>query len=153
MGEALRRRPVLLALLALNACAPPGHVWSDASVPPVPAGAARLVLYRSFEPYQSLAYVPVFLNGADVGAVGPGKIVIRDVAPGTYTIAPRSDGLWPDQAKTVTLVAGNTAYAKIESFNSLNSTADHPELQATFVVVLIAPAVATREIAGLWLES
>ena len=145
-------RLLLPLLLALVGCAPAGTPYSGASIPPVPAGSARVVLYRDFEVYQSLSFVPVFLNRADVGAVGPGKILIRDVPPGTYAIEAKSQGLWPNQVKTVTLAAGDTAYAKIESFRGLNPSANRDELQTTFVVELIAPEVATRELQQLRLE-
>ena len=114
---------------------------------------ARVYLYRAFEPYQSLAYVPVFLNRADIGAVGPGKVLFRDVTPGTYTIAAKSAGLWPDQTKTVALGAGQTVYAKIESFRGLDPTSNVPVPQTTFVVVLIAPEIAEREMGRLLLET
>lgn len=148
------RQLVLLAVVVVAGCsgeAPPR--FDQGGVPPIPAGMARVYLYRTFEPYQSLAYVAVFLNRDDVGAVGPGKVLFRDVAPGTYTIEAKSEGLWPNQTKTVALGAGQTAYAKIESFRGLDPTADMPEPQTTFVVVLIAPEIAEREMGQLRLET
>ena len=148
------RQLLLLAVVLLAGCSgetPPR--FDQSGVPPIPEGMARVYLYRAFEPYQSLAYVPVFLNRADIGAVGPGKVLFRDVAPGTYTIEAKSEGLWPNQTKTVTLGAGQTLYAKIESFRGLDPTADAPVPQTTFVVVLIAPEIAEREMGQLWLET
>jgi len=148
------RQLLLLAVLLLAGCSgerPPPV--GQSSLPSIPAGMARLYVYRAFEPYQSLAYVPVLLNRAEIGAVGPGKVLFRDVAPGTYTIEAKSEGLWPDQTKTVALGAGQTAYAKIESFRGLNPSANQPEPQTTFVVVLIAPEVAQREMEQLTLET
>lgn len=154
MMRTVVRQLLLLAVVLVAGCSGerPPRV-DQSSLPPIPAGMARLYVYRDFEPYQSLAYVPVFLNRADIGAVGPAKVLFRDVAPGTYTIEAKSEGLWPDQTKTVALGAGQTAYAKIESFHGLDPTANRPELQTTFVVVLIVPEIAARETGLLWLET
>jgi hypothetical protein len=152
--RSILRQLLLLAVVLVAGCSgetPPR--FDQSSLPPIPAGMARVYIYRAFEPYQSVAYVPAFLNRADIGAVGPGKVLFRDVAPGSYTIEAKSEGLWPDQTKTVALGAGQAAYAKIESFRGLDATANHPELQTTFVVVLIAPETAAREMGQLWLET
>jgi len=148
------RQLVLLAVVVLAGCSSAtAPRFDQTGVPPIPAGMARVYLYRAFEPYQSLAYVPVFLNRVDIGAVGPGKVLFRDVTPGTYTIEAKSEGLWPDQTKTVALGAGQTVYAKLESFRGLDPTANVPEPQTTFVVVLIAPEIAEREMGELLLET
>jgi hypothetical protein len=149
------RRLIALVLLALAACAgdPPTFDQVGTQLPPPPANTARIIVYRAFEPYQSLEWVPVFFNARTVGGVGPGKVILRDVAPGTYTIEARSEGLWPEQAKTVTVRPGDIVYAKITSFKSLNPTADSPVEQVTYVVVLMDPDTARREIGPLWYEA
>lgn len=155
MTSALKRL-LLLALLAAAGCAQqqPTFDQVSASLPPVPVNAARIFVYRAFEPYQSLSWVPIFFNGATVGAVGPGHVVMRDVPPGTYVIEPKSEGLWPEQAKTVTVGPGQTVYAKVESFKGLDPTANHREaLLTTFVVVLMDTATGRREIGPLWYDA
>jgi hypothetical protein len=150
----MRSLAALALLLMLQSCASaPTFEQASAHIPPPPAGAARVFIYRDFEPYQSLSWVPVFLNGANTGAVGPGRVLMRDVAPGTYTIEALSQGLWPNQAKTVTVAPGQTVYAKVESFKSANPTADRFVPQTTFVVVLMDTATGEREIAPLWLQA
>jgi hypothetical protein len=145
---------VLLAIGVLTGCSGETAARFDQTgVPPIATGMARVYVYRAFEPYQSLAYVPVFLNRAEIGAVGPGKVLFRDVTPGTYTIEAKSEGLWPEQAKTVALGGGQTVYAKIESFRGLDPSADAPVPQTTFIVLLIAPEIAEREMGQLWLET
>lgn len=151
------KRLMVLVVLALTACAGDQLATFDragAGVPPPPPNTARIFVYRDLEPYQSLVWVPVSFNGAAVGAVGPGKVFLRDVAPGTYTIEPRSDGLWPEQAKTVTVQAGETVYAKVTSFKTFFTAprGGGSEL-STFVVVLMDPATARREIRPLWYEA
>jgi hypothetical protein len=143
-----------LVLLALAACAGEQPTFDQVGgrLPPPPANTARIFVYRAFEPYQSLDWVPVFFNGATVGAVGPGKVILRDVAPGTYTIEAKSEGLWPEQAKTVTVQAGDVIYAKITSFKTLDPTPGQPAEVVTYVVVLMDPASARREIGPLWYE-
>jgi hypothetical protein len=143
-----------VVLLALAACGgeQPTFDQVGARLPP-PANTARIVVYRAFEPYQSLEWVPVFFNGVTVGAVGPGKVILRDVAPGTYTVEAKSEGLWPEQAKTVVVQAGQTVYAKITSFKGLNPTVNRPAELVTYVVVLMDPATARREIGPLRYEA
>jgi hypothetical protein len=150
MASAMNRLVLLLALVAAGCGSLPTFDQSIATLPPIPAGEARIFVYRDYEPYQSLSWIPVFFNRATIGAVGPGHVLMRDVPPGTYTIEPKSEGLWPDQAKTVRVAAGDTVYAKIESFNGPDATGSSDELQATFVVVLVDPIAARREIGPLW---
>jgi len=142
---------VLLVLLALGACAqPPTFEQIAPRLPPLPPNMARIFVYRDYETYQSLAWAPVFFNGARVGAVGPGYVMMRDVPPGTYDIAVASQGLYPNQDKVVVAAPGQTFYAKIETLRGLDPTADRAVPLTTFVVVLVDPETARREIAHLW---
>ncbi len=103
-------RIMALVFLAPAACAgdQPTVDQLGARLPPAPANTARIFVYRDFQPYQSLEWVPVFFNGVTTAAVGPGKVILRYVAPGTYTIEAKSEGLWPEQAKTVSVRPGDT---------------------------------------------
>jgi hypothetical protein len=147
-----QRALLLMSLLALAPGCAAGPTFDEvaATLPPPPPGDARIVVYRDFEPYQSLSWVPVSFNGANVGAVGPGHVFVRDVAPGTYDIAPVSQGLYPNQDKVVVAAPGQTFYAKVESFKGLNPGADRDVPLVTYVVVLVDPATARREIGPLW---
>jgi hypothetical protein len=154
MQAVLRRGALPALLLLISACASaPSFDEASATLAPLPAGEARLFIYRDFQPYQSLSWVPVFLNGRRAGAVGPGRVLVRDIPAGTYTIAALSQGLWPNQAKTVTVAPEQTVYAKIESFKSANPAGNRFALQTTFVVVLMDSATGRREIGPLWLEA
>ena len=147
-----RLLPLLILALGLGAGCAAGPTFDEvaATLPPLPPGAARIIVYRAYEPYQSLSWVPVFFNGANVGAVGPGHVFVRDVPPGAYNIAPLSQGLYPDQEKVVLAAPGQTFYAKVESFKGLDPSANRPVPLTTFVVVLVDPATARREIGPLW---
>ena len=155
VGAGSVMRVIALVLLALAACAGEQPTFDQvaARLPPASANTARIFVYREFQPYQSLEWVPVFLNGVTVGAVGPGKVILRDVAPGTFTIEAKSEGLWPEQVKTVAVQAGQTIYAKITSFKGLNPTVNRPAELVAFVVVLMDPATAQREIGPLRYEA
>ncbi|HUN47201.1 MAG TPA: DUF2846 domain-containing protein [Stellaceae bacterium] len=143
----------LAASLLLAACAngdgPPGTPYSEvaATIPPVPAGEARIYFYRDYEPYESLARPWIYLNGRRIGYSDPGGVYYRDVAPGTYRIKVDSEGRYWHQFKTVTLAPGNVVYAKIESLRSWDSGDQYQ--RDTFVVDLIGPPAAERQIAAL----
>jgi hypothetical protein len=141
---------LLLVLAVLTACAqPPTFEQIAPNVPPLPPGMARIYVYRDHS-YQSPEWVPVFFNGGRVSAVGPGYVTMRDVPAGTYNIAVASQGLYPNQDKTVVAAPGQTFYAKIETVRGLDPTADRAVPLTTFVVVLIEPEPAQHEIAPLW---
>ncbi|HEX7968447.1 MAG TPA: hypothetical protein VF502_09520 [Stellaceae bacterium] len=149
--RAIARRLFLLLALAAAGCAePPTFDQVAPSLPPVPPGAARIFVYRDYEPYQSLSWVPAFIDGYNVGAVGPGHVIMRDVPPGTHDIAVASQGLYPNQDKVVTLAPGQVAFAKITSFKGLDPTANRAVPLTTFVVTLVDPETARREIGHLW---
>ncbi len=150
MRAIVRRLFLVLALAAAGCAEPPTFDQVAGSLPPIPPGAARIFVYRGYEPYQSLSWVPVFFNGYNVGAVGPGHVIMRDVPAGTYDIAVASQGLYPNQDKVVALAPGQVAYAKIGSFQGLDPTADRPVPLTTFVVTLVDPAIARQEIGHLW---
>lgn len=141
---------LLLALAAAGCAAPPTFEEIAGSLPPVLPGEARIFIYRNNEPSQSLSWVRVFFNGANVGAVGNGYVIMRDVPPGTYLISVASQGLFPNQDQVVTLGPGQAAYARIGSFRGLNPTSSRTAPLTTFVVTLVDPLTAQREIGPLW---
>jgi len=154
----MRRAAALFAcaLLALAGCAPAGPPYDSvaATIPSVPQGAARIYFYRWLEPYETLAATPAMLNGTPVGVTRIGTIFYRDVAPGRYTISVRSQGLYPNQFKTVTIAAGQTMYVRIESLRTWVICGGSVEGGSsscgdTFTVEIIDPAVAQAEMSGL----
>ena len=145
------RRLLLVLLVALGACAqPPTFEQVAPTLQPLPPNMARILVYRDYETYDSLAWAPMFFNGVRAGAVGPGYVMMRDVPPGTYDIAVASQGLYPNQDKVVVAAPGQTFYAKIETLRGLDPSANRPVPLTTYVVVLVDPEIARREITHLW---
>jgi hypothetical protein len=150
-----KARLLMLLALALAGC---GGA-TDADAPrydavaaqlPLQEGAARLLLYRDYDLAQSLAWVPVKLNGADIGGVGPGHVMVCDVPPGTYKLEAQSQGLWPGQDKTVSVAAGQQIYAKIGSFKTIDPDTHGQQLMSTYVVMLQDTASGRRDVGQLW---
>jgi hypothetical protein len=148
-----RPRAVFVLLLLLAGCAAPGPRFGTvaAGIPPVPPGQVRIFLYRWLEPYETVAPTAASLNGVTVGYIEPGAVVYRDVPPGTYTIAVKSEGIYPDQFKSVALRPGEIAFARVESIRSWQTCGfDHAQgCGDTFVVNVVDPAVAHAEMQNL----
>lgn len=161
----------VLGALALAGCASPPRLGQVAATLPPPGNNARLFVYRDYDLAQSLQAVPVYVNGAEIGGVGPGDVIVCDLPPGLYTIAPRADKLWPDQAKSIRVAAGEAFYAKVGSFWTTGSGTEPfrlaslrpaglqladvtvspgPNLVPVFVVMLQNPATAQGEVGAMW---
>ena len=155
------RGPMLALLLGIAGCAPAGPPFASvaATLPPVPAAMARIFFYRWLEPYETLTPTTAFLNGAPVGVTEPGAVLYRDVARGQYTIAVKSEGVFPDQFKTVTVNAGDKVYVRVESLSNWASCGSGGGGDSgggassgcvdTFVVQIMDPAVASYEMRDL----
>jgi hypothetical protein len=158
------RCAVLLLLLAIGGCAPAGPPFASVAgtIPPVPQGAARIFFYRWLEPYETAAPARAYLNGNPIGVTETGAVFYRDVAPGAYTISIQSQGVYPNQFKTVTLRPGDVAYARIGSLRSWAACGGgggggdgggggggESGCWDTFVVVLMDPVQAQAEMRDL----
>jgi hypothetical protein len=154
------RRTILLSLVALAGCVPQGPPFASAAatIPPLPQGVARIFFYRWLEPYESITPTTAYLNGEAVGIAEPGAAAYRDVAPGQYLISVQSQGVFPDQFKTVVLKPGDTIYARIESIQTWwpcgggggkGGGGGTEGCADTFVVVIMDPAVARYEMSDL----
>ena len=164
-------RVFLLLALALAGCAPTPRLGEIAARLPPAGKNARLFVYRDYDLGQSLLWVPIEVNSAKIGGVGPGHVVVCDLPPGVYTIAPRAEYLWPDQAKTVRVEAGQAIYAKVGSLWTSGSGTRPVKLAAlrapadqmtditaspganvvpVFVIMLQDPAIGEREVGALW---
>jgi hypothetical protein len=144
--SANRPLAIVVGLVTLLAC-------STAPREPVviarpPADKARVYVYRDASIYGSQVWTEVSLDRAPLGSSAPGTAFYRDVAPGTYEIEVRSDHLYADQFKTVTLVPGSVAFVKIEEDPAWSKSAFGLK-GTTFVVVIIDPGLGRAEIGGL----
>jgi hypothetical protein len=122
------------------------------ALPAVAATKARLIFYRDGNPYDTLVWTRVSLNGENVGASAPGTVFYRDVAPGTYRIGVDSEKLYPDQAKTVVVEPGSTTFVKVVGLPYWGQSG----LQwwgYTFTTAVVDPAVGQYEIGALKLTS
>ena len=149
MPGKILRHSLIAALVLLGGCA--GHtrepVFASVRATPVRADLARVYFYRAFEPYESLARPPIYLNGMPLALSEPGAASFRDIAPGGYEISVFSPGLYPNQFKKVLLHPGETIYVRIESlrnwYRGFNWEKD------TFVVSLVSESDARADMAGL----
>ena len=150
--SAARRGFASLLLLILSGCtgaSGPPFAQVASTIPPLAADKARLYVYRDYEPYESLTPAAIYLNGVQTGVSVPGGVFYRDVPSGTYIIAPWSQGDFPNAAKTVVLRPGDTFYAKVLSLRAWQSGGSTRFQRDTFVVTLIDPAQAQRELATM----
>ena len=135
----------LLSLVLFCGGAQPSTAAGGAPVAAAPPGAARLWIYREYEPGDTLARPFVRLNGAVIAISEPGGSFYRDIPPGVYTVTVDTVGHDVNQFVTIALAAGQTVFVKVESSklweSDLNYTAD------TFYTRLIPPETAAREIA------
>ncbi len=134
------------SLLLLVACGADEHVRPAAEPPPV--DKARFYFYRSLTPYGSPLWTAVSLNNRRVGYVAPGMVFYRDVEPGTYEVEVRSDKLYPNQFKTVTVGPASTTFVNIQELPSWGQSAWNWQ-GTTFVVTIVDPAIGSREISTL----
>jgi hypothetical protein len=153
MRKTLARTVLISLALALAACAgggePEGTRFATvaAQLPPVPPDRARFFFYRDYALYDSVQRPYIALNGQPVAISELGGVTYRDMPPGTYVISVPDSAIYPNKDKTVTVVGGQTVYAKIqtEKFDGNITLIDYqPDI---FVVVLADPADAQRDIA------
>jgi hypothetical protein len=140
---------LLLILAGCTGASGPPFPQVAPTIPPLAADRARLYFYREYEPYESLTPAILYLNGVQTGVSVPGGVFYRDVPPGTYLIAPWSQGDFPNAAKTVVLRPGDTFYAKVLSLRAWQSGGGTRFQRDTFIVMLIDPAQAQRELANM----
>jgi len=145
---------IFAVALGLAACAgggePPGPRFASvaAQLPPVPADRARFFFYRDYSLYDSVQRPYIALNGQPVAISENGGVTYRDMPPGTYLISVPYSAIYPYKDKTVTVAGGQTVYVKIQTeiYEPSETLADYqPDI---FVVVLVDPAQAQREIAS-----
>jgi hypothetical protein len=109
-------RPIVVGILSLAAagCAqlPP---TAPVAGPPIPAGEARLWIYRVAGPYDSQARPYVRMNNGVVAISEPRGAFYRDLPPGHYHVSVDSYLTEFNQTKDVDLTPGQQVYFKVVS--------------------------------------
>jgi hypothetical protein len=131
---------VLLLLMSCSQVPP----TSSAVIPPIPAGDARIWIYRNDGVYESQERPYVRLNGQVAKISEPNGAFYRDVPPGRYTVSLDSYGVpYPNQFAQLDLGAGQQAFIKVVSLRERVGGGDYVGSRARFFTWLI-PAEAAR---------
>jgi hypothetical protein len=109
------RGPATAILLVTANCTPLPST-SSVAIPPIPAGEARLWIYRDGGPRETQQRPYLRLNGQIIAISEPNGTLYRDVSPGQYTVTVDSylSGYF-NQFADITLTAGQEAYIKVLS--------------------------------------
>ena len=131
----------LLLILAGCSQVPP---TSSVAIPPLPAGEARIWIYRNDGPYESQDRPYLRLNGQVAGIVEPNGAFYRDVPPAHYAVTVDSYGVpYPNQFAQVDLGAGQEAFIKVLSMRERVGGGDNNASRTLFFTQLF-PADAAR---------
>jgi hypothetical protein len=117
----------------------------------VPAGEARIWVYRLPQPSAVPEMPAIAFNGAIVGQVDLGGAFYRDVAPGNYHITNTGAGRDVNQAADVNVHAGDTAYVKIVQLDNWDEDEWMPSF-VTFYAWPVPAATGRRELAACHLQ-
>ena len=89
---------------------------NSVAIPPIPAGGARLWVYRDGGPREAQQRSYLRLNGQIAGISEPNGTFYRDVAPGHYTITVDSYlSTYVNQFADLNLAAGQEVFVKVLS--------------------------------------
>ena len=103
----------LLLLLFLAGCAASGPKVGegDTRIGPPPVGKARIVFYRSTNPFLLALEPQIVVNDLAVGNSIRGAAFYKDARPGRYKVFLADD---PDNPVYLILASGDTAFVKVE---------------------------------------
>jgi hypothetical protein len=146
MAHWLSHAAIAAALTVLWGCAELPLPTRAVALPAMPAGEARIWIYRDYEPYQTLARPYVRLNDRVVGISEPGGAFYRDVSPGIYRTTVDTYGFDVNQFADVPLAAGQTAFVKVESLKFWWGRNRSSSGYDTFYTRLIPPELAQAEV-------
>jgi hypothetical protein len=136
-------------LLATAGCAQPS-VTASVSIPPIPAGAARIWFYRDYEPYAGKGLPAIDANGRYVGAAELGGAFYRDVPPGNYVVTVETTGVDFSQVAHLDIAAGQESFVKIVSNPQWFSGGSRTEYERpTFYAWHIPNEIAQADVARL----
>ena len=107
---------LVLWLLAPSACAPPGDApRSQAQIPAIAPGMARVWLMRDNDPQEAFGAPIIYANGQPIARSEPGAASYRDLPPGNYRFAVQSlSGIPTGYKDRVQLAPGTQTYLEIQ---------------------------------------
>jgi hypothetical protein len=148
--------PMLLGLcmILLAGCAQSAPTISQAQVPPIKPGMARVWFLRgSISPNPGVqAFAPmIYANGAPVAAIPLGTGFYRDFAPGTYQFTVQPFGLPTGQATTLQLAPGTGAYLNVDWVSSW--TQGYPPASWNFAPNTFAILTMPKQVAQAYLPT
>lgn len=135
-------------LLLMTSCSqlPP---TSSAVIPLIPAGEARIWIYRNDGPYDSQERPYLRLNGQVAAIVEPNGAFYRDVPPGHYAITVDSYGVpYPNQFVQGDLGAGQEVFIKVLSMREKVGGGEYISSRALFFTQVFPPDAARVAIAN-----
>jgi hypothetical protein len=144
-----RAGPGVLLLLTASCARLP--TTASVTVPPIPAGEARVWFYRDDGPYETPVPAHLRMNDAVVGGLEPRGAFYRDATPGHYHVT--VDNYLPDPSAggDVDLIAGQQVYFKIVSLSDWSTGGGSGNAagysRPEFYVWRIPPAVAQGDVA------
>ncbi len=111
-------------------------------------GMARVWFFQDRNPYISINYATVAMNGVVIGAVPPyGGVISRDVAPGRYHLTVESAGVDVNQNLDVDLGPGQEVYVKVLNLPDWATPNLGSIRRDTFYLRLLPPAEARHQLA------
>jgi hypothetical protein len=137
----------IASLLVATSCSQPPST-SSVVIPPVPAGTARIWIYRNDGPNEIQASPYLRLTGRVAGISEPDGAFYRDVTPGHYFITVDSYiDSYINQFATIDLAAGQEAYVKVLSMRREKMGGEASGVRDIFYTRLIPADVARDAIA------
>jgi hypothetical protein len=112
------RAGAAILFLATATCVHSPPPTASVTIPPIPAGEARVWFYRPIDAYDSMATPYIRMNDTIVAVSMPEGASYRDVPPGPYHITVDSYGKDFNQDKNVQLGAGQELYVKVVSLRA-----------------------------------
>ena len=112
-----------VCIAQLLACAPdPSVAATEAQIPPVPAGLARVWVLRQFEPGLGVQWSPMtYVDDSPLAPAYAGTAFYRDLTPGDYTFTVDSCTRDFNQARTLRLTPGVQADLEVQVLSSISS--------------------------------
>jgi hypothetical protein len=122
---------------------------SSVVIPPVPAGVARIWIYRDGGVYDNLERPYLRFNSQVAGISEPNGALYRDVPPGHYAVTVDSYGVpYPNQFAQVDLGAGQEAFIKVSSMREKVGGEAGVGSRSLFFTQLVAAEAAQPAIAS-----